>query len=65
MAKWQDKLTEDELKHVKEWVGETLAEFEQKRKEISDIKDRALTLGVILNEPCWVCRDIAHKLGIE
>jgi hypothetical protein len=63
--RWQDKLTEEELAHVREWCGGTLAEFKKTREAQVKMRDRNIKQGFRVGEPCWVCRDIAHKLGIE
>jgi hypothetical protein len=63
--RWQDKLTEEELAHVKEWGGRTLAAFKNTRRAQTEMKARSIKQGFMGNEPCRVCRDIAHKLGIE
>jgi hypothetical protein len=63
--KWQDKLTEEELAHVKEWGGKTLSGFKKNREVQLNIKARAIKQGFAFPEPCWACRQIAEKLGIE
>lgn len=59
--KWQKKLTKKELAHVKEWCGGTLASFKRSRKE----QNEELAAHPISFMPCWECRSIALKLGIE
>jgi hypothetical protein len=63
--RWQDKLTEEELKHVKEWCGGTLDAFKKNRVVQLEIKNRNTAQGYLNTEPCWICRRIAKKLGIE
>lgn len=63
--RWQDKLTKKELAHVREWGGKTLAGFKGIRKVHRVIRDRYKRAGLGFTEPCWICRRIAEKLGIE
>ena len=56
--RWQDKLTKKELKHIKETTTTpTLAHFKTNRKH-----HNAEPGG---KEPCYECRHIAIKLGLE
>jgi hypothetical protein len=60
MKRWQKKLTKKELKHIKETTNRgTLSEFKSNRE--AQIAQK-LSLNM---EPCWECRIIASKLGIE
>jgi hypothetical protein len=63
--RWQDKLTEEELAHVREWCGGTLAEFKKARGVLLVEKAWNVSQGYIITEPCRACRRIAKKLGIE
>ena len=65
--KWQDKLTKNELAHLRRDAGvrslmaakRSFAKQAEMRKE----SDKAgLPPGIA--EPCWECRTIARKLGI-
>jgi hypothetical protein len=58
--KWQKRITKKELKHVKEMCGGTLQAFKQTREQ--QRKDKARNPDI---EPCWDCRRIARKLGLE
>jgi len=60
MARWQDKLTKKELEHVRKWAGGTLASIRKTR--IAQAVDKEVRGG---QEPCWDCRVIAKKLGLE
>ena len=58
--KWEKKLTAAEVRHVREECGGSLRSFKdqaaflaKKRKEFPEI------------EPCWTCKFIARKLGLE
>ena len=59
--KWQKKLTKKELAHVKEWCGGTLASFKRNRKEQHEQEAE----HPISFMPCFDCKMIARKLGIE
>jgi hypothetical protein len=61
--KWQKKLTMEELEHVKEYGGRTLTGFKYNRKV--QAKMRELNKCDYFPEPCFTCRLIALKLGIE
>lgn len=58
--RWQEKLTKHEFNHIKTTtIDGTLREFKRNRaahlKEVASGKD----------DPCFVCRHIAIKLGVE
>ncbi len=59
--RWQKKLTKKEMKHVKESIvgRPTLAAIKSNRKFQREMLDSS---GY---EPCWACKFIAVKLGIE
>ena len=59
---WKAKLTKKELKHIAETTnGGLLREFKANRA-----KQRTWDTGVTFGaEPCWECRIIARKLGLE
>ncbi len=59
--KWQDKLTKDELKHVREWVGSTLTAF---KKQVKFLTKEQKTRGNDFSAPCYTCKVIARKLGL-
>ena len=65
MATWQSKLTKKELQHVREWGGRTLAGFKHNRAVQLEMKARDEANGFRNTEPCWDCRTIARKLGLE
>jgi hypothetical protein len=54
--KWQKKLTKKELKHLQEVHVTTLRAFVQLRKDQN---------AQVWKDPCFDCRHIAIKLGIE
>ncbi len=58
--KWQDKLTKKELKHTREWVGNTLVSI--KNQVAKHEKMRKEDKGY---EPCFICKTIAGKLGLR
>ncbi len=60
--KWQDKLTKAELKHVREWVGSTLKEV---KSMMAIHKERRKEKGSEGIEPCFICRSVARKLGLD
>ena len=58
--KWQNKLTKKELKHIKDTTdSNTLLSFKANREHQLRLKEKD---G---REPCWECRFIAEKLGLE
>lgn len=65
--KWQKKLTKKELRHVVESGGRTLEGFKRNREGQMKMKEehkiRFKDEGN--HEPCFMCRGIAIKLGIE
>ncbi len=60
--RWQNKLTKSELKHVRKWVGSTLTAFKSQAKFLAELRK---TRDNGYSEPCFVCRDVARKLGIK
>ncbi len=60
--RWQKKLTKKELKHVKEWVGDTLTAFKAQAKYLTEARKNR---GNDFSEPCYTCKTIAGKLGIK
>lgn len=58
--KWQDKLTKQELAHLKEQGITTLA----KVKEVGANQKRMRDKNTLGSEPCWECRYINKKLGL-
>ena len=66
--KWQDKLTEWELDHLKIEGGIKTLEsakrtFEQQHRMRIENDKKGLTPGIA--EPCWDCLIIARKLGFR
>ena len=62
-AKWQKPLTVAEIRHIREMGCRTLAAFkrtaeQQKHQRIENDFDPRI-------EPCWECRGIARKLGLD
>jgi len=58
--KWQEKLTKKELKHLgQEALSHTLADFRKVRAAQTNLR------GKDGREPCFECRHIALKLGLE
>jgi len=65
-TKWEKKLTTQEINHVRVWCGGTLrglksARLQQEKQRIIDSQ----TIGHDAMEPCWDCKMIAIKLGLE
>ena len=64
--RWQDKLTKAERAHVRKWGGRTLAGFKENRRDQRAMVAAAqIVYGRRAIEPCWECKDIARKLGLE
>ena len=62
--KWQGKLNKTELKHFREIAGcRTLQQFQRTLNQHE--KWRAADNHNPVLEPCWDCRKIAAKLGME
>lgn len=59
--RWQKKLTKKEMKHLRETCDgpPTLAALRRNREHQRQQKGES---GI---EPCWDCRLIAKKLGLE
>ncbi len=63
MAKIKD-LTKAERSHFRQWMGGTKAgatSTREAQKDIAKIREKAGLPG----EPCYECRDLAVKLGLE
>ncbi len=60
--RWQDKITKKELKHVKKWVGNTLTQFKEQAKYLTEERKNR---GNDFSEPCYTCKDVARKLGLK
>ena len=64
--RWQDKLTPEEFKHVKQYSGRTLKAFKENRKvQLKMVADFEESSGRKGSEPCFQCKIIARKLGID
>jgi hypothetical protein len=59
--KWHKKLTMKEIRHVNEFCGGTLQGIKNTREGQRLARIKSPTAA----EPCWDCRMIARKLGIE
>ncbi len=64
---WQKKLTKVELQHVRDWCGGTLKSFKRTRERQKRIRAKNDANGCPpgIAEPCWDCKRIAKKLGLE
>lgn len=67
--KWQKKLTRKQTAHVREWmtpdgVTPTLSAIRRTRIAQADIARMREGMGLV-GEPCWDCRDVAVRLGLE
>jgi hypothetical protein len=60
IPKWQKGLTKKERDHIKEWGGRTLNGFKQNRES-----QKPMETGIPGSWPCFECREIARKLGLE
>ena len=63
-AKWMNKLTVKELKHMAETSSTgrpNLTTFKANRAAQRELKEKS----GCLHEPCWDCLFIARKLGLE
>ena len=64
--KWEKKLTVKELQHVREWGGKSLRGFIENRAVQAKLKaEDEIRFPGGNNEPCWECKIIARKLGLE
>lgn len=69
MATWKSKITKKELKHVRFACNgtPTLKRFSKQRATQRRMRDKELANksrpGIA--EPCWECKSIAQKLGLE
>jgi hypothetical protein len=61
MMKWQEKLTKAELKHLRESGPVTLRALRVNRAYQKMMKEQSG--GHV--EPCYECKKIAQKLGLE
>ena len=60
LPKWQKVLTANEIRHLREMMETvTLNGFKKLRNEQKELKAKWTT------EPCWDCRFIAQKIGLE
>jgi hypothetical protein len=59
--KWKDKLTRPEQKHLREMGIHSLKAMRVNRGTQAKMKE----YGENEIEPCWECRNIAVKLGLE
>jgi len=61
--RWQDKLTRDELKHLRDIAGVvTKIQAERIFAAQKYMRDK-YTRDKGGSEPCWTCKRIAEKLG--
>lgn len=63
--RWQEKLTKGEFAHMRELGGRTLAWFKRNRRIQRTMRSENEARGHENPEPCWECRRIAWKLGLE
>jgi len=59
--KWHKKLTMKEIRHVNEFCGGTIRGLMENRER----QKAHLIESPDAPEPCWDCRIIAKKLGVE
>jgi hypothetical protein len=58
-ARWHQKITLKEFRHIRETASGSLAQFKRNREW------HRLERDISGEEPCFECRHIALKLGIE
>lgn len=58
--RWQAKLTKAEMKHVRQWVGNTL----QKIKANTKTQQKMRRDDPTAPDPCYICHDVGRKLGL-
>lgn len=65
--RWQDRLTKEELSHLRGIHIRTLSAFRKMRQMQEDMRDNDIRLGVspCIAEPCGMCRVIARKLEYQ
>lgn len=64
MKTWKDKLTKKELAHLRDVAGiTTLSALRETRA--AQKRQKRLAIEFPGREPCWDCRLIAKKLGID
>jgi hypothetical protein len=61
--KWKDKLTRPEQKHLREMGIYSLKAMRLNRE--TQVKMKEYGDPEVKIEPCWECRRIAVKLGLE
>jgi hypothetical protein len=61
MEDWESKLTEEELKHLKEF---DVINFEGLLKNIKGQEEMRKQFPGPGSEPCWTCKYIGQKLGL-
>lgn len=59
--RWQDKLNETDLRHLKCMGVSTLTQFKKTAEDHAKWRRE----GPNSPEPCWSCKLIAKKLGLE
>jgi hypothetical protein len=63
--RWQDKLDREELQHVRGYMGRSLKGVKRCRAAQVEMVERDRAAGRIRFEPCFLCKQIARKLGLE
>ena len=63
MAQWQEALTKQELKHLRQMKVTSLATMKTVAKNQKKYRDLAESKGERY-EPCWECKCISRKLGL-
>lgn len=64
LPKWKKSLSKKELDHLKEMNVTSFRIFKKVRADQLKLKAKSIELG-IGSEPCWNCRKIASKVGID
>lgn len=63
---WASKLSKKELQHLIEMEITTLEKFKSTRRaQIARRDEQDKKFPKLNNEPCWECKMIARKLGLE
>jgi hypothetical protein len=61
--KWQKPLTKKEIAHIQTVAA--CRSLKQFKRNVEGQNEMRLKTPGASNEPCWECRTIARKLGLE
>jgi hypothetical protein len=65
--KWQKKLNKTQIAHLREHGITTLESFKDVRTQQREARKFSDSQGLDpgVGEPCWECKEIAERLGVE